>query len=178
MENTRIDLPSFAYDEPVGASMLEDAVVALVPLFQASTDIGLGRTRFEAHVGMGKIVFHLVVLRWKVVCLRLSLLSYEPGEFVGLMQVVRDGAQVVEEFAKQIPPAFAVHHPCTKQQITGGFDGIPQKKFFAVVWLSIAQTLVRQSIRSIRRLGCRREPAFIDASAMAAERIQIVGVKL
>jgi hypothetical protein len=61
MEDPRIYLPAFAHDQPVGTSMLEDAVVTLVPLFQASTDIRLGRARFEAHVGVGKVVFHLVI---------------------------------------------------------------------------------------------------------------------
>src|ERR1700722_8047037 len=106
MKNSRIYLPAFAHDEPVGTSMLEDAVIALVPLLQASTDIRLCRARFKAHVGVGKIVFHLVVLRRKVVCFRFPLLPYELCELVALMQMVRDRAQVVEEFAEQVPSAF------------------------------------------------------------------------
>jgi hypothetical protein len=38
MENARVDLPALAYDEPVSTRMLEDTVVPLVPLFQASAD--------------------------------------------------------------------------------------------------------------------------------------------
>jgi hypothetical protein len=105
--------------------MLEDAVVTLVPLLQASPDIRLCGARFKTHVGVGKVVFHLVVLRRKVVCFGFPLLSYEPGELVALMQVVRDRPQVVKELAEQVPSAFALHHICAEQEIAGGFNGIP-----------------------------------------------------
>src|ERR1700722_9248449 len=138
MQNTRINLPAFARHQPVSAGIGEDAVVSLVPLFQTSPDIGLRGARFEPHVSVWKVVFDLVVLRWKVVCLWLALLPYKLRKFVALVHVVRNRTQVVEELAKQVPSLFALHHNGAEQQITRRLDGILQEKFLALVRLNVA----------------------------------------
>jgi hypothetical protein len=95
--------------EPVRAREVDDAVVALVPVRQAPPDVIFGRARFEAHERVRKIVHDLVVLRREVIRFRLALLSDERGELVVLMHVVRNGAEVVEELAQQVPAPLLLH---------------------------------------------------------------------
>ena len=44
--------------------------------------------------------------------------------------------------------------------------------------MDVAQPLVRRRARSVVGVGRRREPPLVDAAAMSAERIEIVGVQL
>ena len=89
--------------------MIQDAVVALVPALQAAAHIVARGAGFEAHERVGKIVVLEVVLRREVVGFGLALLADAGGELVGLVHVMRDGAEVVEELAEDVPAAVPAH---------------------------------------------------------------------
>ena len=48
--------PAGAGLQPIGLAEVEDAVVALVPAFQAAADVVLGRARLQAEEGVGEVV--------------------------------------------------------------------------------------------------------------------------
>jgi hypothetical protein len=89
---------------------------------------------------------------------------------------VRDGAQVVKKLAQQIPSAFALHHVGAKQQVPGNFDRLFQKEFPAPLRPDVTQSLIGQSLWSVRSLGRRGKPALVNAAAVAAERVEIIRV--
>ena len=65
-----------------------------------------------------------------------------------------------------------------EQQIAGRLDRLLQQEALAVVEPDVAEALVGRRARAVVGVGRRREPALVDAAAMAAERIEIVGVQL
>src|SRR5579859_5296234 len=178
MEDPRVDLPSCAGFETVGTGMEEDSVVALVPFFQAAADVFFGGTRLQAHVGVGEIVLYLVVLRRKVIGFRLSLLSYELGEGVALMHVMGDGAHVVKKFAEQIPSVFTFHYIGTEQEVPGRLDGFFEQELIPGFGPDITEPLVGPGVWSVGRFRGGRKPALVDAPAVAAKGVQIVGMEL
>ena len=99
MKDAGVDLPTRAWFQTIGSRIKKNSVVALVPFFQAAADIFFGCARLQAHVGVGKIVLYLVVLRRKVISFRFSLLSHQLGEWIALVHVVGDGAHVVKKLA-------------------------------------------------------------------------------
>src|SRR5712672_3258696 len=98
MQNSRINLPTSAGLQAVGARVKKNSIVALVPIFQTSADVVLRRSRIEAHECVWEIVFCEVVLRWKIISLRLAALSYQTRQCIALMKMMRDRPHVVEEF--------------------------------------------------------------------------------
>ena len=98
--------------EPAGAGLeairlaeVEDAVVALVPAFEAAANVLLRRAGLQAEEGVGEVVADGVELRRKVVGLGLALLADQRGLGVVLVHVVRDRPHVVEELAVHRPAA-------------------------------------------------------------------------
>ena len=178
VQNAGVDLPPGAGLQTIGAGVKEDSVVALVPFFQAAADIFFGRARLQAHVGVGKIVLYLVVLRREVIGFRLSLLPHQLGEGIALVHVVGDGAHVVKKLAQQVPSAFALHHVGAEQQISGSLDRFFQQEFAAALGPDVTEPLVGQSVWPIRRFGGRRKPALVDAAAVAAKGVKIVRMEL
>ena len=70
------------------------------------------------------VVVGEVVLRREVVGLGLALLSDAGGELVGLVQVVRNRTEVVEELAEQVPAAVLAHDVGAEEEIAVAFDGV------------------------------------------------------
>ena len=89
--------PAGAALQPVRPRQIENAVVALAPIFEALADLGLRRARLQAHERVGEIVVDVVELRREVVALGLAFLADELGVLEALVHVVRDRAHVVEE---------------------------------------------------------------------------------
>ncbi len=89
--------PARAALQPVGPRQIENAVVALAPIFQALADLRLRGARLQAHERVGEVVVDVVELRREVVALRLAFLADELGVLESLVHVVRDRAHVVEE---------------------------------------------------------------------------------
>src|SRR5580658_10452313 len=100
MQNSGIDLPTGAGFQFIGAGKIENFVVAVVPFFQAPTDIVLGGARVQPHERVREIVVLEIVLRGEIIRFGLALLSDPSGELVVLMKMMRDGSKIVEELAQ------------------------------------------------------------------------------
>ena len=178
VQDAGIDLPSAAGFETVSAGVEKNSVVSAVPVLKAAVDIFFCGSGLEAHVGVGKVIAELVVLRREVVGFGLALLSDQLGELVALMHVMRNRAHVVEELAEQVPAAFALHDIGAEQKIAGAFDCIFQQEFAARVGMNIAEAFVRRGRRAIRGFRRRGEPALVDPAPVRAEGIDVIGMKL
>ena len=95
--------------------MQQDAVVAFVPIGQTLTHGRFGGARLQAHKGVREIILLQVVLRREVVRFRLTALSSRCRDFIVLMHVVRNGTEIVEELAQQVPTAITRHDGRTQQ---------------------------------------------------------------
>ena len=178
MKDARIDLPPRARLEPEGAREIQNAVITLVPVCETPPHVVFGGARLESHEGVGKVIVDLVVLRRKVIRFGLALLPDQRREVVALVHVMRNRAEIVEELAQQIPAAFALHHRRANQEISGFVDKRFQQNAFAIAGAHVAQPLVFGRSRAIRCVCRRREPPFVDAAAVPAERVEIVRVQL
>jgi hypothetical protein len=116
-------------------------------------------------------ILHLVVLRREVIRFGYALLSNLDSKLVALMHVVRDGVEIIEEFAKNVPSALAFHNLGTEQVVAGNLDRLLQKKRFAVGFVKEAEALELSGQRTVRGLGGGREPALVDASPFSAEGV-------
>src|SRR6266852_4351192 len=96
----------------------------------------------EPHEGVWEIVFGEVVLRRKIIGLGLATLSYQTGECIVLMKMMRDGPHVVEEFAKQIPAALARHDVGAQQKIAGYVDRSLEQESIGTCGAHVAQSFV------------------------------------
>src|SRR5206468_11822719 len=119
-----------------------------------------------------------VVLRWKGIRLRLAAAADFLRVLLTLMHVMRKRSEVVEELAEQVPSALALHHSRSDEQIAGGFDGLFQQKSSAMSEPHVSETFVCGRPGSVVRVGRGREPSLVDAAAMPAKRIQVVGMQL
>ena len=100
------------------------------------------------------------------------------GILVALVHVMRNRPQVVEELAEQVPALVARHHGGPEQQVAGRVDGVLQQQPSPVAQPHIAQPFVGRRAGAVVGVGRRREPPFVDAAAMPAERIEVVRVQL
>src|SRR5215510_3455205 len=119
MEDSCIDLPARAGLQPVRARMIENAVVAFVPVFQAAHYIAFCCARLESKKRVWEIVLNNVVLRRKVIRFGFAFLADLLGKFLALMHVMRDRSEIIEEFAEDIPSAFARHDIGSEQIVSG-----------------------------------------------------------
>src|SRR5215470_17081173 len=99
--------------------MIENSILAVIPSLETLLDIVFSGSGLQAHESVRKIVFHLIVLRRKVVRFGLPLLTDLLGELVILMHVMRDRPHVVKELTQEVPAAFAIHNVAAEQQIAG-----------------------------------------------------------
>src|SRR6185312_378448 len=98
-------------------------------------------------------------------------------ELIALVHVVRNRPHVVEEFAEQIPAAFARHRG-SEQIVPGNLNRFLQEKSRAIRMAHKAQSLELAGLRTVRRFGRRSEPALIDTTTMPAVRIKIIRMQL
>jgi hypothetical protein len=132
VQNTRIDLPARARLQLIGFGVIENAVITLVPAFQASPHVVLRGPGFEAHERVRKMVVLEIVLAREVVSFRLSPPPHPLRVLVGLMHVMRDGAEVVKEFAEQVPSTLLAHHIGAQEHVADLLDGFLQQHAPAV----------------------------------------------
>ncbi len=157
--------------------MIEDAVIAFVPALQAAAHVVARSAGLEAHEGVGEIVVLEIVLGREVVGLGLALLSDARGELIGLVEMVGNGAEVVEEFAEQVPAAVAAHDVGAEEAIAFEFDGVLEEDLPAVE-LDVAEAFIIGGERAVGGLGGGGEPALVDAAAMTAEDVEIARIEL
>src|SRR5262249_42765361 len=128
--------------QAIRLAVIENAVVSLVPVLEATAHISLGRPRFEAHERVGKIVASVVELRRKVIRLRLALLTDEGCLARILMHVVRDRAHVVEELRIDRPALVLLPDVGPDERVLLGSNRLAQRERLLAVVDDVAQALV------------------------------------
>ena len=176
VQDARRHQPARARLEPVGLGVVENSVVAFVPSLKAGAHVLAGRTRFQSEIGMRKIAVGCVLLRRKIVAFRLALTTDKFGQLVTLVQVMHDGAHVVEELAVHRPAMVLLPNRFAHETRSLGFDGIFQGEPVPVRE-HIAQPLVGRAV-VIHSRGGGSEPALVDAAAMGAVSVEIARVEL
>src|SRR6266404_5921420 len=79
MEDGGPDQPAGAWLEPIRFGEIQNPVVALVPVFQAFSDLGFGGAGLEAKECVREIIAKIVMLWWKVVRLGFALETDQLG---------------------------------------------------------------------------------------------------
>jgi len=125
-----------------------------------------------------EVVLNLVVLRREVVGFGLAFLAHQRRELLRLVHVVRNRSHVIEELAQQIPSAFTLHDVGSEQGIASDFHRLLEEELFALIRVDVAQPLIGKRCRAVGGLGGRGEPALVDASAVSAKGVQVIGVEL
>ena len=155
---------------------IEDAVVALVPVLQALADLRLGRAGLEAHERVGEVVADVVVLRREVVALGLAFLADQLRLLGALVHVVRDRAHVVEELRVDRPLLVLVPDRLADERCAALGHRVLQGEAASPAD-DVAQAFVGRAVV----VGGRRgggEPALVDAAAIEAEGVEVVGMQL
>ncbi len=139
-------------------------------------DLFLRRSGLEAEEGEGEVAAVVVDLRREVVGLGFSTGTDAGGVFVAVVNVVRQGFFVIEEF-REHGPALVLVPEFANQFVFENFYGIFEENQLILFSDDKAETFVFAGERAVVGWGGGREPAFVDAAAFAAERIIIVGVQ-
>ena len=116
------------------------------------------------------------MLQRKVVRLGLAFPADERGLGVVLVHVVRYGAHVVEELRVHRPLAVPLPEPLADQGRAALGDGLPQRAALAADH-RVGKALVGRAI-VVCGLGRRGEPSLVDAAAVEAEGVRVVGMQL
>src|SRR5258708_20342852 len=116
MENARRHEPARSRLQPIRLRKIENAVVAGVPAFEALVNIFPPGAWLKAKVGMGEVARGGIQLRREVVSLRLALSAHQLRLLLALVEVVRDGAEVIKKLTVDRPAAIGLphrppHHP-------------------------------------------------------------------
>src|SRR5262245_31200096 len=104
--------------------MIQNAIVALIPILQTAHDIILGCAWFQTKECVRKIVLYDVVLRREVGGLRFASLAVLFGKLLALMHVMGHWTEVIEKYAEDIAPTHAGHHIGADQGVARNFHGI------------------------------------------------------
>src|SRR5437588_1901373 len=87
--------------------MVEDSVVRLVPMLQATADVGARGAGVQSEKCIGKRLLDEVVLHGEIIRLGLRQSPDTGGMFIALMHVQWNRAAVIEEFGEHLPSALA-----------------------------------------------------------------------
>jgi hypothetical protein len=176
VEHAGIDEPAGAGFQAVGFREIEDAVVALVPILKALAHLRLGGAGFKAHEGVREVVADVVVLRREVIALGLAFLADELGLLLRLMHVVRNRPHVVEELRVNRPARILLPNVFAHERCAAIGDSLAQREALSA-HDAVAQAFVRHAA-FVGGFGGRSEPAFIDAAAIRAVGVRVVGMQL
>ena len=173
MQDARRDQPAGSRLESIGFGEIQNAVISLVPGGQALAKLVLGRPRFEAHEGVGEVVAGPVELGREVVAFRLPLATQEGGLLGGLVHVVGDWPEVVEELRVDRPLAVLVVDGRPDQLGAVGSDGVAQGELAAVGLDDVAEPLVVGS-PLVGGNGTGGEPALVDAPSVGSQGVEVL----
>ena len=176
MEDAGSDQPAGARLETIGLGKVENAVVAFVPVLDALADLGFGGAGFEAEEGIGKVVADVVVLRREVVGLGLSFLADELGLLGALVHVQGDRPHVVEELRIDRPLAILLPDGFADDCSAAVGDRLAQGEAL-LSYHAVAEPLVGHAA-FVGGFSCGGEPALVNAAAVGAIGVGIVGVEL
>jgi hypothetical protein len=116
------------------------------------------------------------MLQRKVVRLGLAFPADERGLGVVLVHVVRYGAHVVEELRVHRPLLVARPKSLSDEFRARLRDRLAQRETLASND-AIRKSLVGRAV-VVGRFGCRTKPTLVDAAAVEAEGVRVVGVQL
>jgi len=151
----------------------------LSPLFQSAMHLrtwALVVPGFEAEEGVGEVVADVVVLRREIVGLGLAFLADELGLLGALVHVQGDGAHVIEELRIDRPLAILLPDGLADDGGAALGNGLAQGEAL-VAGDAIAQAFVGDAA-FVGGLGGGGEPAFVNAAAVGAVGVGVVGVEL
>src|SRR5262245_5177363 len=121
------------------------------------------------------MIVAVVVLRAEIITLRLAFLANQLGMLKALVHVVRNRAHVVEKLRIYGPALVFIKHGLTDESRPGFSDGVAERKSLPAE-SDVAQPLVGQAA-FIGGFGGAGEPAFVNATAISAIGIPIVGMQ-
>ncbi|GBD35695.1 hypothetical protein HRbin36_00809 [bacterium HR36] len=110
MQNAGGHEPAGARLQAIGFAVIQDAVIAFVPALETSAYVFLSSARFQPEKCIGKIIADTVELRGEIIGFGFTLLADERRLLVILMHVMRDRAEVIEEFAINRPAMILLPH--------------------------------------------------------------------
>lgn len=97
--------------------------------------------------------------------------------FLAVVDVMGQGAEVVEELRVDRPAAVLLPETFPDQFRAEFFDGFRKGNEFPVRGNQMTDALVFTGQRPVVRGSRAAEPAFIDAAAFASERVIVVGMQ-
>ena len=171
VQNARGNHPAGARLQAIGAGEIQNAVVALVPVFQALANLLFGRARLEAHKGVVEAVLGGVELRGIVVRFRLTVLPGQLGVLVHLVHVVGQGAEIVEELGEDRPALVLIPNGVANDGAFSLGDGVAEQESFAGD-ADIAKPFVFGAT-GVVGLGRAGEPALVDTASVEPQRVPI-----
>ena len=163
--------PAGAALQAVGSREIEDAVIALRPIFQTAADVGLGGAWLQAHESVGEVVIDVVVLRRKIIALRLAFLTGQLGVLEALVHVMRDGAHVVEELRVNRPALVLIPHRLADHSLLPLGHRVFKQELLALERAEALPLVPNPAV--VGGVGRAGEPAFVDAAAMGAVSVPI-----
>ena len=181
MEDARGDIPTGSGNQFVGRSKIGNAVIPPGKVHQGLLHLFPGGFGVQTEECVGKIPAMVVELRREVIGLGLTHLSHQCGMLVPMMDVVGEGALIVEELGKHGPLAIAVPEPLTYEIALEFINGIPEQDLFgfsAVFENDEAQSLVFTCIGTVVRRGGGGEPSLVDATSLASQSVIVVRMEL
>src|SRR5262249_32639629 len=119
--------PASASTKLICPTQGQDAVVSLVPTFQAAANIGGRSARFEAKRGVREVVTGAVELWRKIMGLGLTLAAHQGGLGIGLMHMQRDGPLIVEELGIDRPATITLPNARPEQLFAFQLEGLRQR---------------------------------------------------
>src|SRR6185437_9618917 len=103
LQNPRWHQPSSSRLQAIRFRMIENPVIAVVPIAKTNTKVLLRRPRLKPKVGMREISRGCIQLRRKVIAFGLPFSAYQLRLLVALMQMVRDRTQIIEKLTVDRP---------------------------------------------------------------------------
>ena len=179
MQDAGIDLPPFAGFQPIRARVIQNPVVALIPILKAAVNIVFGRAGLEAHERVREIVVDLVVLRRKVIRFRLALWPTSLANSSLWCMWCGIGPMLSKNLHSRFQPPSRCITSRAKQKIARDLDRILQQELAPRRLANEAQAFeFGRCSGPLEALVVERKPAFVDAAAVAAKGVEIVGMQL
>src|ERR1017187_2568517 len=126
MKDAWRDQPTSARLEPVGLRIVEYTVVPLVPAGETSANIFFRRAWLKTKVCVWKISGGGIQLRREVVTFRFAFPANQLRLLLTLVEVVRNWAKIIKEFAVNRPAVVGVPHSGTYQARPFSLNGFLQ----------------------------------------------------
>src|SRR5581483_10613637 len=156
--------------------MVQNPVVAADPIGEATANIFSCGAGLQSEVRMREISRRSVQLRRKVVAFRLSFSPHQPCLLFALMKVMRNRAEVIEEFTVDRPPMITAPDIFADQSLAFSLDCVLQAEPLTLEFHETETFIRRAVLVHGKRRG--RNPTLINSSPLRTIRIDIARVQL